>query len=120
MENLTKEMESYITEYDKIIIFDDRDGYIASLKKHIMTCAALHASSKKYIFLGLLPYDESEVLSYVRVIPEEYDKISSLYCMYEFTDKIIFISKTPRHGLLLNYVSAGVLTEDEYYEALLH
>ena len=50
----------------------------------------------------------------------EYEEIESLYYMYEFSGHIRMLEEGGRFGSLINYVKAGILTEEEAAEAVLH
>ncbi len=42
------------------------------------------------------------------------------YKMYEFSDRICVLEETKQYGSLLNYLKTGLLSQEEYSEALLH
>jgi|GEM_PF-2817025 len=51
----------------------------------------------------------------------EMDELISLYHLYEFTDKIIFLSEAQcNYPSLMNFVRLGILSEDEMLEALIY
>ena len=51
---------------------------------------------------------------------KEIDEIISVHRIYDFSDKIIFISDSTQYGTLFNYVKTGILTEQEMVDALLY
>lgn len=46
-------------------------------------------------------------------LPEEMDYIRTLYLLYEFSDKVRICGENIQFGGLHNYVTAGILTEEE-------
>lgn len=50
---------------------------------------------------------------------EEYRYLKELYYMYEFSDRIYMLEADDRYAGLGNYVSGGILTEEEMLAALL-
>lgn len=47
------------------------------------------------------------------------EKLFKLYRIYEFSDRVILISKEKNYGDLFNYVNTGLISEREMLEALL-
>ena len=50
----------------------------------------------------------------------EMNELKKMHCLYDFSDKIIFVSDSNQYGTLFNYVKTGILTEQEMVNALLY
>lgn len=55
-----------------------------------------------------------------RISAEEMKDVLEIYRIYDFSDKVIFISDSEQYGNLFNYVNNGILTTEEMVEALLY
>ena len=70
--------------------------------------------------MGFSVFNEHECKGKYKVITKEYyNEINKLYRSYEFSDKIQMIVNSKQYGSILNYLSTGILSEEEFFEALL-
>lgn len=126
---MLSEMRENIEKYNKIFIWNissvDMWRWFKGFYKLIID------SSYTDILLAyttdFVPEDECEVLSVPdrRILMKKLDEqqvngIMEMYHMYEFSNKIHVISENPQYPSMLNYVTLGVLTEEEFYKALLY
>lgn len=112
-----EEINQYINEYDRIYVSTNKDFTYTSFLCDIPLPAA-----KKYLLLvaGLEKECISENGIDIRSISyEKYDKIKSLYYLYEFSDRVYFLDAPIQCGSLGNYIINGLLTKDEAIMALL-
>lgn len=116
--SLIKEIEKNIEQYDRILIFDSNSKNIEELLKQFLKSKALHNTDKKVLIYG---YSENVRKEQYRVITRsEYNDIIDLYYLYEFSDKIKVISDSAQYASMLNYLSNDIISQEEYFEALLH
>ena len=116
--NLIKEIEKNIEKYDSILIFDSHNKSIENLLMQFTKSKALHNIEKKVIIYGYLEDVQND--QYRVITKSEYEDSVNLYHMYEFSDKFKVISDSIQYGSMLNYLSTGVISQEEYFEALLH
>ncbi len=113
-----KEIEKNIEQYDRILIFDSNNKNLEELLNQFLKSKVLHNADKKVIIYG---YSENIQNEQYRVIARsEYEDIISLYYLYEFSDKIMVISDSAQYASMRNYLSNNIISQEEYFEALLH
>ena len=115
-----KKLEKYLEEYSSIIIFDDRNEEIRKYKLSFFEREMELSDQKKIMVMGLKDDVTADKWGYKIITEQEYNFILRLYRMYEFTDKLRIVSYFLLFGSMLNYLSTGIITEEEYFEALLH
>lgn len=118
-EKIIIEIEKCIEKYDYILVFNDKDTDIEGIKSELLQSDILKNYSKKYLFMGMNDLKVSDDIDYMTISVKEYEEIFSLYRMYEFTDKLRFVSSSTQFGSMLNYLSTGIITKQEYFKALL-
>ncbi len=115
-----EKLEKYLEEYSSIIIFDDRNEEISRYKLAFFESDLKAYEQKKILIMGLKNDVDTAKKEYKIITEQEYSSILQLYRMYEFTDKLRIVSHFLQFGSMLNYLSTGIITEEEYFEALLH
>ena len=115
-----KKLEKYLEEYSSIIIFDDRNEEIRKYKLSFFEREMELSDQKKIMVMGLKDDVTADKWGYKIITEQEYNFILRLYRMYEFTDKLRTVSYFLQFGSMINYLSTGIITEEEYFEALLH
>ena len=115
-----EKVEKYLEEYSSIILFDDRNEDINRCEHAFFANGSVLCADTKIMVMGMKNDVDVDERVY-KVIPEqEYNLILWLYRMYEFTDKLRIVSGFSQFGSMLNYLSTGIITQEEYFEALLH
>lgn len=115
-----KKWEKYLEEYSSIIIFDDRNEDVSKYKLAFLESKLESCYQKQILIMGLK--DETDVAErgYKVITKQEYNFILQLYRMYEFSDRLKIISPSLQFGSMLNYLSTGIISMEEYFEALLY
>lgn len=113
----TEKIRKYISEYDRVFVLGERipaSGYFFQ---------AISRQTEKKILLLVkeletdgIPECGAEIQT---ISDEEYCDIEKLYYMYEFSDRIHLLVDNAQYGNLGNYISNGVLSEEETFTALL-
>lgn len=116
--SLIKEIKKNIEQYDSILIFDSRNKSIENLMKQFLKSKVLHKTDKKVIIYGYLENIQND--QYRVITKSEYEDSINLYHMYEFSDKFKVISDSAQYGSMLNYLTTGIISQEEYFEALLY
>lgn len=115
-DNEIKKLLIYLEEYERVYVIKDRIPISASIFQKM----ALKAKRK----ILLLTREESQDfkagcgIEIKKISCEEYCFIEKMYQMYEFSDCIHMLTDSDRYGSLCNYVSSGLLTEEELFTAL--
>lgn len=74
---------------------------------------------EKYEGIILADYIKDSGKQIFNITEENIEEIRQIYYMYEFTDKLLMISrKYVNYGSLYNFVKAGLLDMDEYLKAI--
>lgn len=74
---------------------------------------------EKYEGIILADYIKDAGKQTFNITEENIEEIRQIYYMYEFTDKLLMISrKYVSYGSLYNFVKAGLLDMDEYLKAI--
>ncbi|MCX4351283.1 MAG: hypothetical protein OSJ60_06560 [Lachnospiraceae bacterium] len=115
-----KKWEKYLEEYSSIIIFDDRNEDISKYKLAFLESKLEACVQRQILIMGLKDDVFASKKEYQVITEQEYNLILRLYRMYEFTDKLRVIAPSPQFGSMFNYLSTGIITQEEYFEALLH
>lgn len=112
-------IEKTLNENDKVLIFDDRNEKLNTTKNKLL--ARLDSlSDKNTLVVGMKKAYAKTCRHYRQILESDYNFILELFRTYEFTDALRIISPCAQHGSMLNYINMGVLSEDEYIEALLY
>lgn len=111
-------IENLIDDYDMIVLLDDDSEDICNLKMKIFE--VVHGrDSSQCLILGKREL-RGAYSQYKVIDARQFDAMVKMYHTYEFTDHIRIITHDKKYGSMLNYLETGLLTEDEYIEALLH
>lgn len=98
-----KQRKDNLESYDLVLLIGTECGNAGDLAERFLNSQALSESGKKVL---VLPVDK-------------YKELVELYYTYEFSDRIRMIGEYRQHGSLMNYVSHGLLTEQEMFESIL-
>lgn len=112
-------IEGYINKYKKIIVFDDRQSDIAKLKDDLFYSTIIENVHKNNLFIGTKNVSDLRNVTYVDISDDEMGELLSIYRLYEYTDKIRLVSSDNQYGTMINYLSVGIMTKEEYFNALL-
>lgn len=114
------EIEKALNKYERIFIFDSADQQVKVLLDNFCRKILSTDCARKILIFanGYILEDINEVFK--SITSEEYWEILEIYSMYEFSDCIQFVSKSSQYGTILNYLSMGLMTEEEFFEALLY
>lgn len=109
---ISKQVEDIIAAGYKIVLCDiKQDKIINELQK-----VEKYGNIKLYI-CSRHAVNYSNCNSTFYTYQEEF---KMLYSMYEFTDKLILLSDNTCYPTLMNYVKQGILTIDEFIEAIIY
>lgn len=112
-----EKLRSYIREYDNVFVLGD--GIWAGEKFFgLISC-----QDTKRVLLLVTELKTSMMqkcsIEIRKISFEEYSNIEELYYMYEFSDRIHLLVDNDQYGSLRNYISGGLMTEEETVAALL-
>jgi hypothetical protein len=88
-----KQLQQWLQEYEKIVIVD-----VTLLKR----LSQLKLENEKVVYAQ----------------EGQSEEIVDLYRTYEFSDRVIYVSKESNYGTLYNYVKTGVLSEEEFLDSI--
>jgi hypothetical protein len=114
MLNFRTEIENLINSYDAVIVCPGADSknLLSAFAETLKTCPAN---------VILVTADKTETDTSIMNVSEEFmSGFLHYYYLYEFTDKIIVISDDSFCPGIKNYVSNGILTEEELINSLLY
>lgn len=103
LNEIQKKQKGDLEVYDVILLTGTGYSNADDLAGRFLNSQALRESGKKVL---VLPADK-------------YENFVELYYTYEFSDRIRVIGGSRQHGSLMNYVSCGLLTEQEMFESIL-
>lgn len=109
----------FLKVYDKIII------YCESQKKDldfIVKCVNEADDIKKVLIVSDSKIDfisNNTNLHFYQINREEKDELLDLYFMYEFSEHITIVNNNPQYPSIFNYLSVGLLTNEDLIKALL-
>lgn len=110
-------LENDIKIYEKIFVISGNCGEIIS--KFFKAVSCLERKIKIYLLdsstIAIPENCEYQLMSVIYM-----DEFLKLYNMYEFSNRVQLISLSSQYASMFNYLSSGILTEDEFIEALLY
>lgn len=111
------ELEKALQQYRKVLLFlPSCDKALARRLLESDIYATQHLSLKVYVPEGVIACVDVSV----QVLSEqEIAEMLSVYQLYEFADNMQIIGESQNYGGLLNYVKTGVLTEPDFFAAVL-
>jgi hypothetical protein len=114
MLNVKTEIENLINSYDAVIVCPgaDSENLLSAFFEALETCPAN---------VILVTDNPTKTGAFIKNVSEEF--MSGLlddYYLYEFTDKMIVLSDVSFCPSIKNYVSNGILTEEELINSLLY
>lgn len=106
-----EKIKQYINEYNSIYLLANKNFiYTPFLRNNSFS------ATKKYLLLVAGLEKGCTLVSGIDIQPiscKEYHEIENLYYIYEFSDRIHFLDDHVQCGSLDNYITNGLLTEDE-------
>lgn len=116
MEHLEKDLE----KFDRILLFPEEGS--ADIVEDFLNSGALKKTLKKVLVLSGadISWEEKKDCRFRRISKEEQEALEQLYRTYEFSDHFQVISERLQCANLMNYVKTGLITMDDFFEALLH
>ena len=94
-------LEQILNQYDRILIFENEE-----LLSEFCQVNALEKMEQNTAFWKITKMEKEWILDF--------------YFMYEFSDKLLFISKkNPNYADVFSFIDNGVLSREELFEALL-
>lgn len=106
MNDYAKKIEKALKDNDSVIAFDDDCIEIRQIHKSFLESAILKNSNKKILIF------EFE--------GNEQDLFLEIYRLYEFSNRVRYVSDNTQYGNLLNYLKTGVINRDELFESLIY
>lgn len=114
---LIENLDQYLKEYDKIVLFSGGRRMNGNLR---IPAGLGGQNPEDGIPAKFCSFIRSQNRRDILVLPsDKYKALAKLYCTYEFSDRIRMMGGNRQHGSLMNYVSCGLLTEEEMFEAVL-
>ncbi len=110
LQQITEQYNRFFLVVDKYFLSDD---FMEQLSNKIIV------KKEKYEGIILADYIKDSGKQIFNITEENIEEIRQIYYMYEFTDKLLMISrKYVNYGSLYNFVKAGLLDMDEYLKAI--
>lgn len=119
-QSVLSDIEKYLSEYDRVLVFDNRKIPVMEFLEKLADYIRETPIRKKILLLSVQKIGAGNSLSYKQISSENYEMLFALYTMYEFSDRIQFVTDDIAYGSLFHYLETGVITEKELFEALLH
>lgn len=116
-------LEKYIEGYEKVIIFDCKCKKVIDLFNYFINYKDLGKITSKIVILSTEKINvtlQSSNVDVCVISKTDLTFLLNIYRMYEFSDRITLISESSQYPSLLNYILTGMLTEEEFIDALLH
>lgn len=114
---MIEELRDLLDRYDTIfLVCDPKSEDWAS---RFMRSKSLYHTQKRILFL-VTGDVENQGKFCKTVSKEKAARLEALYRTYEFSDRFQLLSEESCLGGIRNYVEAGILTEEEVFEALLY
>lgn len=115
--NIISILQQIIEQYNRFFLVVDKyflsDDFMEQLSNKIIV------KKEKYEGIILADYIKDAGKQTFNITEENIEEIRQIYYMYEFTDKLLMISrKYVSYGSLYNFVKAGLLDMDEYLKAI--
>jgi hypothetical protein len=109
-----------LDQYHRILMFPEKNGLLAAqvmdmLGEKPASMQGLTALNQKLLAcLTAAPSDQAPGIEWIHITKEEAEGLLILYSMYEFTDKLIFVSLDKPYGRkLYNLIETGFASEKE-------
>jgi len=118
--SIIRKIEKALDKYEKILIFDSSDQQVKALLESFSKKIILGDYKRTILVINNGYTIESGNEIFENISNEEYEELCKIYSMYEFSNRILFVSKSNQYGSILNYLSMELVTEEEFFEALLN
>ena len=106
------EIEKDLERFDRILLITGMD--IGAFP------AVVDAKNILILSVGAVSMEGNPQIAYRQITAEQQTELLKTYHMYEFSDRFRVVSRDSRFGSVWNYVDAGILTEQEALEAIVH
>lgn len=113
-------IEQAVEKYEKIFLFDCQDERTAKLAENFCKSISYKNLTKKILVMSNTGFLNEKMADCQKLSEKEYNDLCKLYSMYEFSDRFQIIAGSSQYGNLQNYITTGLLTEEEMFEALLY
>lgn len=117
-EKIKSKINGMLSIYDYIFVMPSKFG----LERKMMTqIAKKYNVTEKILILVIDGLDElefSENIVCKKISKVDMHNLCLLYHMYDFSDKICMVDNNERFGTLFNYLHTGILSEDEFIDAI--
>ncbi len=118
--SIISKIEKALDKYEKILIFDSSDQQVRALLENFSKKIILGDYKKTILVINNGYTIETGNEIFESISNEEYEEFCKIYSMYEFSNRILFVSKSNQYGSILNYLSMELVTEEEFFEVLLN
>lgn len=68
--------------------------------------------------VSTISLESNPQITYRQITTQQQAELLKIYRMYEFSDRFRVVSRDSQFGGIWNYVDAGILTEQEAFEAI--
>lgn len=102
-----------VLKNQRIIVYNLNDGLLLQL---VLSRKTFDQDYVIWTNLNIV-FDKSLV---VVLNDEGMDIVMEYHYLYDFSDKVVFMTETSCYGDLFNYVASGILTKQEMVDALLY
>lgn len=106
------EIQKDLERFDRILLITGMD--IGAFP------AVLDAKNILILSVGAVSMESNPQIAHRQITAEQQAELLKTYHMYEFSDRFRVVSRDSRFGSIWNYVDAGILTEQEALEAIVH
>ena len=111
-------LEEALIQYDRIILLDKT---VTLRRDQICQYLDTLGGKRNILLLGTEEFIcNANNCRYYQITDEEEKGLQKLYFTYEFSDRLIVLSKSLMYGDIWNYVETGIMTEEEAFRALFH
>ena len=119
METEIERLQKDLEKFDRIFLFSRKSS--PNVRGEFCKSRALRETTKKILILSCADISDVKCKNceFRRISGEERDTLEQLYRTYEFSNRFQVISDGLQCGSLMNYVKTGLITMEEFFEALL-
>ncbi len=117
-ERIISVLDDHLQKMDHVILVDLNGANV--IFDELGRSSVLAKTSKRITVISAFdhPADLGDHI-YITVSEEEMKTLLALYRSYEASDKLILLTDNRNYGTTWNYVSTGLLSPDEAFEAML-
>lgn len=63
---------------------------------------------------------DNDMVKFITLEEKSFLQLVKLYHTYEFSDQVVMVSDQAQYPGILNYLTTGLLTEEQFWKAVLH